>query len=313
LYTGGVDARTLPTPGTRIDLLLAYDWLYDEPFLALLGETFRSTGKSLMLVSPSSLPGAMEQLRSGRIVPRAYLDRASDTDPNFQPLEDWAGQNVSIHLNPARRRREIWRKTNLHWEFIHAGLHTPYTIVVPSHRRQPAFEHPPDLSPLSVPFSIKPDLGGGGWGVVTDARTWADVEKARCSMPDEDLILQQFVEPTLLVGRRAWFRIFYACGLVVPCWWDDRTHLFGPAVTAEERWRLRLNPLWRMAQTAAQIAQLQLFSTEVALVQDGRFIVVDYVNDPVDLRILPYAREGMPREVAWSLAGALATYLGQLP
>src|SRR4030066_75817 len=100
-------------------------------------------------------------------------------------------------------------KTNLPWEFIRAGVYTPHTIPIPALRQMPVLDERPDISPLGVPFSVKPDLGGGGWGVVTDARDWSDVENARRKLPDDDLILQQFVTPALLDGRRAWFRILY--------------------------------------------------------------------------------------------------------
>lgn len=298
-------------PAARVDLLLTYDWPYDEPFLALLSESLREAGSSVMLVSPRQRTEAWERMRSGNVEARAFLDRAVDTDPSFQILEDWAVEHVALHINPATRRREVWRKTNLHWDFIRAGLHTPYTLVVPSLRRSQAVEPRPDLSPLGMPFSIKPDLGGGGWGVVVDARDWDDVERARCRMPDDDLILQQFVEPAVLEGRRAWFRVLYVCGRVIPCWWDDRTHLFGEGVSAEERWRLHLNPLWQIIETAARIARLRFFSTEIARVDDGRFVVVDYVNDPVDVRIRPHAREGMPLDVARLVARSLAEFVAQ--
>ena len=308
MYTGAVDGSTGGPEAQTVDLLLAYDWPYDEPFVALLSGTFRRAGRSLAAVSPQTLSVTLADLRAERLKPRAYLDRASDTTPDFQPLDDWAQRHIPFQLNPGERRRQIWHKTNLHWNFIAAGIHTPYTIAIPALGRHPLLEPPADLGALGIPFSIKPDLGGGGWGVVVDARGWDDVLEARQRLPEEDLILQQFVEPTNLGGRRAWFRILYACGLVAPCWWDDRTRLYGPAVTPDERRQWGLDPLWEIVATAARIAGLALFSTEIALVADGRFIVVDYVNDPVDLRFLPHAREGMPADVAGAVAEAITAY-----
>jgi hypothetical protein len=291
------------------DLLLAYDWPYDRPFLALLNECFSAAGATLLPVGPEDLGTALERLRAGGPAPRAYLDRATDTSPEFGPLDDWAERHIPLHLNPGEHRRQAWYKTNLHWAFIEAGIHTPYTIAIPSMHRQPALEPPPDLLSLGKPFSIKPDLGGGGWGVVTNAGAWEDVVGMRRLLPNEDLILQEFVEPAQIGGRRAWFRVLAACGRIFPCWWDDRTRLFGPRVSPDETSGLGLDPLWAIAQTAARISGLQIFSTEVALVPDGRFIVVDYVNDPVDLRFEPHAREGMPAEVARGIAQVIADYV----
>jgi len=300
------------SPRSTVDFLLAYDWPFDAPFIRLLEGEFRAAGLSFLAVSPEKLSRAWDDLQTGRLTAFAFLDRASDTDPEFLPLETWAKDNIPHIINPGPLRRRVWHKTNLHWEFIRAGVYTPHTIPIPALRQMPVLDERPDISPLGVPFSVKPDLGGGGWGVVTDARDWSDVEVARRKLPDDDLILQQFVTPALLDGRRAWFRILYACDLVIPCWWDDQTHIFGHAVSIPERDRYQLAPLWDIAGTAARISQLQLFSTEVGLAADGRFVAVDYVNDPVDLRVHPHAREGMPPDVAHRLAQAMTAYVRDL-
>ena len=99
---------------------------------------------------------------------------------------------------------------------------------------------------------------------------------------------------------------------MIPCWWDDQTRLFGHAVSIPERDRFQLASLWDIVGTAARISQLQLFSTEVGLVSDGRFVAVDYINDPVDLRMQPHAREGMPEDVAYRLALALTAHMRDL-
>lgn len=293
------------------DLLLAYDWPYDEPFLARLEHNLRTAGRSLVAVNPHTLEDAFDRLRRGDLTASVFLDRGADTDPAFEPLEAWAAEHVPVLLNPPGERRRVWKKSNLHWEFIRAGVHTPHTLVVPAWNRQPILEAQPDLTPLGEPFAIKPDLGGGGWGVTLGARSWAQVEHARREMPDDDLLLQEQIEPQEIEGRRAWFRVFYACGEVIPCWWDDRTRLFGPLVTPDERRRLGLDGLWTVAGVAATIARLELFSTEMARVDDGRWVVVDYVNDPVDLRILTHAREGMPVVVAERIAGAVAAFIAR--
>lgn len=296
----------------RVDLLLTYDWPYDGPFLALLDRELALRGRSLLTVGPARLEEVRSRLDHGELRARAFLDRAADTSPAFEPLEVWAAEHIPVVLNPLADRRRVWRKSNLHGEFIRTGVHTPYTHVVPAWSRQAVVDPIPDLALLGGTFAIKPDLGGGGWGVTLGARSWEQVERARREMPDEDLLLQEHIEPARLEGRRAWFRVFYACGETVACWWNDRTRCFGPLVVPEERRRLALEGLWEIAGKASEIARLQLFSTEIALSADGRWVVVDYVNDPVDLRILGHAQEGMPAEAAERIASAAADYVARL-
>jgi hypothetical protein len=296
----------------RVDLLLAHDWPYDAPFLELLKARFADRGLRLRCVGPQELLPVLAALDAGQLTSRAFLDRASDTSPEFLPLVEWAG-HAQVHvLNPVARQRIVWRKTNLHWEFLRAGMFVPYLIPVPSLERQAVIPVPHDLGALGSPFCVKPDVGGGGWGVRIDAATWSDVEAARRQMPEEDLILQQLITPAILEGRRAWFRVLHACGRALPCWWDDQTRCFDRPVSEEERLRHGLDDLWRISRQAAEISGLRLFSTEIACDTDGRFVVVDYVNDPVDLRFQPHAREGMPASVARQIADTLTEHVERL-
>jgi hypothetical protein len=293
------------------DLLLIYETPYDSPFARLLGGICQDKGLSLLSVCQEDVEAKLEELRAERRPPRVCLNLAAGAEASLLPVEEWANEHISNHLNPSERRRKVWRKTYLHWQFIRSGIDTPYTIPIPSWKRAPHLTAPAGLWRLGVPFSAKPDLGGGGWEVVTDASLWEHVQEMRRRIVEHDLILQELVEPVVLGGKRAWFRVLYACGAAVPCWWDDHTHFFGDIVSEEERLQWGLEPLWRIAQIAAEIAGLQVFSTEVALAVGGRFVVVDYVNDPVDLRFRPHALEGMPHEAARILAEAIAAYLSQ--
>ena len=75
---------------------------------------------------------------------------------------------MPLLLNPAADRRRVWKKSNVRWEFIRAGLHTRHTIVILAWSRQPVLDPLSDLAPLGATFAIKPDLGGRGLG--SDAR-----------------------------------------------------------------------------------------------------------------------------------------------
>ena len=60
-----------------------------------------------------------------------------------------------------------------------------------------------------------------------------------------------------------------------------------------------------MAQRIARLCGLHLFSTEIAYSQ-GKMIVTDYVNDPIDLRLLSGAVDGVPDEIVVNIAARLA-------
>jgi hypothetical protein len=77
-------------------------------------------------------------------------------------------------------------------------------------------------------------------------------------------------------------------------------------VTSEERFRFSLRGLFEVAHRIALVCRLDLFSTEIALSENSCFIAVDYVNDPVDLRLQSNAVDGVPDAIVENIAGRLA-------
>jgi hypothetical protein len=52
-----------------------------------------------------------------------------------------------------------------------------------------------------------------------------------------------------------------------------------------------------------------LFSTEITLTPDGRFVIVDYVNDPIDLRLQSKAFDGVPNDIVRDITERLAEFV----
>jgi hypothetical protein len=291
------------------DLCFAWNWEYDAGFVHLLDVACTHRGLILLQVTPSNLDLVTASVEMGEIRFRAFLDRASDSDPHFQPLVDRAQADGILRINPQEQARWTHDKATMHLEFITAGLDTPHTIILPPFNEQPNIP-PTDLRPLNGSFAIKPASGGGGEGVVLEACSWDQVHTARQQFPTEKYLLQAYVTPRLLDGRPAWFRVLFCAGAVYPCWWDPRSHAYA-RVTAEERFCFGLRSLHEVPQRIAQICGIDLFSTEIALTESGRFVIVDYVNDPVDLRLQSAAFDGVPDAIVENIASRLALLSGR--
>jgi hypothetical protein len=231
------------------------------------------------------------------------FDRASDSDPRFQPLVAWATRHHSFCVNPQKRTLWSGDKATMHLEFIHHGVYTPHTIILSPYVQQNSIQSC-DLKPLGGSFAIKPACEGGGDGVILEATSWEQVLGARQQYPHEKYLLQAHVTTRILDGRPAWFRVLFCDGAIYPCWWDQQTHIYA-RVTAEEKARLGLRDLRQVPVNIAQICGLQLFSTEIALTEQGHFLAVDYVNDPVDLRMQSKAADGVPDVFIESIAARL--------
>jgi hypothetical protein len=80
------------------------------------------------------------------------------------------------------------------------------------------------------------------------------------------------------------------------CWWNKESHLYRPVLPREVE-EFGLQPLETITRKIGEICRLILFSTEIVLSRDGKFVAVDYVNDQPDLRPQSKARDGVPDRV----------------
>jgi len=295
------------TRNMNYDLCITWNWEYDADFVALLEMACRERGLSLLQITPDNLGSAWQALASGELAFRTLFDRASDDDPRFMPIVAWARQHSVRRINVQERARRAWDKATMHLEFIQAGLHVPEAIILPPYNELPELPSL-DLSPLGPTFSIKPACRGGGEGVIAEASSWQEVLMARQQYADDGYLLQARVAPVALGSRLAWFRVIYCAGQVYPCWWDTQTHAYTPLSAAEEA-QYELAPLRGIAAHVAGLCGLDLFSTEIALTADGRFVLVDYVNDPVDLRLQSKASDGVPDDIVRGIAERLVCLL----
>ncbi len=291
------------------NLCLAWNWEYDADFIDLLDAACRSCSISLLQVNPDNLQTILLGIYAGQLRFDAFLDRASDADENFNPLVEWAQQSPCLLINDYRLARNAWDKTAMHRKILEAGLEAPYTVTLPSYREQADIPCP-DLSPLGDCFAIKPAHGGGGLGVITDATHWDQVLAARQEYSDDQYLLQATVTPCQLDGRPAWFRVIYCAGEIFSCWWDPATHIYTPLEPDEQAW-YGLAALNHIPPIVARISRLDLFSTEIAYTTEGRFLAIDYANDPIDLRPKSKAPEAVPDQMLEGIASRLASFVAE--
>lgn len=286
------------------DLCLASNWEYDDGFIRLLDSACRARGRNLLTVSPSNLADILPLLTSGEVGFSALLDRASESDPAFLPLVEIAKATNVRRLNPRELADRAYDKASMHQRFIEAGIHTPHTIILPAFIEQPDLPNL-DLSPLGGLFVVKPALGGGGEGVSTEMTRLEQVRSERMKFPDQQYLLQSHVTPKMVDGHPAWFRVIYCLGDVHPSFWDVKTHMY----TAISEKSATILDLRIVIMKIVDICNLDLFSSELVLTEDGRLLVVDYVNDPIDLRLQSLAVDGVPDKIVMRIVDRILSVL----
>ena len=285
------------------DLCLPWYWEYDIDFVQMVEHACHEHELTLWQITPENLLESVTALYKGERSFRAILDR-SQYDPRFAPIHRWAQEHRVRRINPVEVSKWSEDKTTMHLELIAAGIHTPYTILLPPFVEQPVIPDF-DLTPLGHQFVIKPSNEGGSEGVILGAFSMDQILRARMQFPEQKYLIQETVMPRTIHGQPAWFRVFYAADKTYPCFWHPLTHVFSRVTFYDEN-KYELTPLHDITKRIAFICKLDWFSTEIALTHQN-FVVVDYVNDGIDTRVQSKAVDGVPDDVMQSIASQLVT------
>ena len=282
----------------KFDLGLAFVWEYDDGFINLTEDIFRKAGLTTFRVSDYNINEVKERVSQKDLSFSFYLDRAWDVDERFEDLGKMLAKRRTRIFNPYNKVLHAIDKASMHLEFITAGLHVPYSIIIPPHsEKEEIYISIDDLALLGRPFIIKPcNTTGGGMGVVTGAETLKEILDERITNADDKYLLQEKIYPSVFNGQRAWFRSFWAFGRSIPVWWDDQTHLYKNLIKDEVS-DFKLRNLYKITKTIARVIQLDFFSTEIVFNDKNRFLVIDYVNDQCDMRLKSKHIDGVPDEV----------------
>lgn len=286
---------------------VAWEWEYDADFVQGIERECHALDLSTYQITPVNLAETIRSLDAGAFGFEAFFDRASDAREEFIPLAVRCEQEGIRFINPRVHVEHAIDKATMHIVLKEHGVNVPATIIIPAaaggtelHLRQE------ELGALGATFVIKPaNTTGGGTGVVLHARTLADVEAARRVNPGDKYLLQEFVAPKDLAGKRAWFRVYSVFGHVLLCWWDDLTHTYSELLPEEEA-QFGLSELREIIGVIRRAAKIDFFSSEVAQTPQGRFVVVDYVNEVCDMRLKSKYPNGAPDAVVHRIERLMA-------
>lgn len=280
---------------TTYDLGLAWNWEFDADFIHGIERECHQLGLTTFRVELHNVKEVTKLFRAGRISFRTFLDRASDDEEAFLPLARLLASS-SIHVFNKYEYLEYAKdKAKIHLACLGEGIDVPYTIIIsPYNKRKEVELSLSELAHLGRPFIIKPaNTTGGGIGVVVGAESLKEILQSRKHHKNDTYLLQETIHPVELEGRVAWFRVFYAFGKIISCWWNHTTHIYRE-LSSEEIKKYKLQRLKHISELMVKICRLDFFSTEVALTHNGKFVAVDYVNEICDMRPQSKHFDGVP-------------------
>ena len=297
----------MPAAGKLHQIGVAWNWQYDADFIHLLDQSLHQAGLTSYLVGLHNLAQTAGEVERDERQFLWFRDRASDEDAQFLKLNQLLHAKGTRVLNAHHHYLRASDKAEIHRELLASGLHLPTTLILPAHDREPHLNSAA-IEPFAKPFVVKPAKGGGGRGVLTGAKHIDEVNQVRATHRSQRFLVQQNIEPQIIGDRRAWFRVYYVCGTVIPCWWDDRTHRY-TIFESKDSSVVNIAELERILRVIACVAELDFFGSEIALDCHHRYVVIDYVNTPCDMRLQSKHGNGVPDALVQQIIAAITGYL----
>ncbi|MBI5473940.1 MAG: hypothetical protein HY961_16500 [Ignavibacteriae bacterium] len=291
-------------------IAVAWDWEFDREFVAILERNVQGQRMLSYSVSHHNAAETLQKLQNGELKFGAFLDRAGDGDEKFAPLAHYLRRTPTLFLNHPDRIHHAIDKATMHLEFIQKGIDVPFSIIISPYAKKKEIElRLSDIAKLKWPFIIKPaNTTGGGIGVVLNAASLQDIINSRQHHRNDKYLLQEKIAPFMLNGKKGWFRVFCVFGDVIPCWWDDETHIYS-IIKNHEMKQHRLRPLVSIAKRIFEVCKLEFFSTEIAVTEGRKFVAVDYVNDICDMRLQSLHIDGVPDSVVQEICKKIARHV----
>jgi glutathione synthase/RimK-type ligase-like ATP-grasp enzyme len=297
------------------DLVMTHKLDADDFFIQRIQQHCAERGLNFFLIEPLWVEEFLEKFRQEKIWARVLLNLHSEhhqpEDP-YHRLVKLAAERKTAVIDPPAISQPSFDKARLHARLHAAGLNIPFTLIV-AHERITDFQLSPlDLANLGSPFVVKPAMGYGKRGVNLGATGKADLERCVTEWPDAHYLLQRLVVPRKLEQGPAYFRIFHAFGGVWCCWWNCYTDQYRNVTEAEIE-QFKLSPLREISTRLARLTEMRFFSTEVAVVESGEYVLIDYVNDQCHMLAQSASPQlGVPNEVVAGIAFRLVEGAQQL-
>jgi hypothetical protein len=263
------------------DLVMTHKLDADDLFIHCVQKHCAEARMNFFLVEPLWVEQFLREWERGAVTAKVLLNMHSEhhqPDEVFHRLVRLAGERQTKVINPLDKTLAAFDKAAMHGRLLAAGIHVPYTVVVPPERLAGFRLEESERQALGRPFVIKPAMGYGRRGVLLDATSEADLARSAAAWPNDAYLLQRLIVPRQVNGWPAYYRVYYVFGSTWTCWWNCYTDTYR-LVSAQELQDLPLWLLEALAHRIADISGMSFFSSEVALTDSGEFVVIDYVND----------------------------------
>jgi hypothetical protein len=280
----------------------------DDLFIHCVQKHAAESRLNFFLIEPAWVQAFHDGFAKGQIWARVLLNMHSEhhqPDDIYHQVVQLAAERHTQVIDPPDTAQAAFDKARLHPQLIEAGIHVPYSVIVPTPKFGEFQLTDLERQSLGSPFVIKPSMGYGRRGLVMDATGESDMTRSISMWPDENYLFQRLIVPRELETGPAYFRVFYVFGTVFKTWWNcftDQFRLIEPNEVSESG----LAELESISRRIAALTGMNFFSSEIAQVDSGEFVVIDYVNDQCHmLSQSAHPQIGVPDQLVAAIAKRL--------
>jgi len=301
---------------TRVyDLVMTHKLDSDDFFIHRIQQHCAEGGLNFFLVEPLWVQRFYEFYARNELWANVLLNMHSEhhlPDDIYHRLVLLAHHKNTRVIDPPDIAQAAFDKARMHERLIGAGFHVPYSVVVPQSATATFQLTAVQKEVLGVPFVIKPSHGYGKRGVILDATDESHLTRSVSAWANPSYLLQKKIMPRVIGDRPAYWRVFYCFGEVWLTWWNCFTDSY-KVVTEAETQQHGLGKLAENAHGIAELTKMKFFSSEVAQVESGEFVLIDYVNDQCHMLSQSSApKMGVPDVVVAGIAKKLVEAAAEL-
>ena len=290
------------------DLGIAWDQEQDNEFVEGLNNYALKEGLRPYLLHGYNFYTSLKDISEGNINFRLFLNRTSEDDPVFSGLPDFLKRKGITFINHPDNTKKSRDKFQMHSMFVSYGLPIPKTVFLKPQEEKQVLES--KIQHVSVPCILKSSFGSYGNGTVLTINSLDDALRLMGQEEDKSYFAQEQVSPINLENKPAWFKVLYCFGEIIPCRWHPVIREY-EILPLRQIYRLGLHEIWPMTKKIKQACKLDFFSTDIAMKDKGKFLVVDYVNDRPDMRKKSKFKDGLPDEMVDKIIGDIIAFVKQ--
>jgi len=288
------------------DLGIAWDNESDNEFVNVLNDRALKEGVRPYLIHAYNFFSTLKDITDSKLTFRCFFNRYSNESSIFGGLADFLKQKDINFINHPTNVKNSVDKSKIHFVFISHGLPIPKTVFLRSQEERQVLEA--KIQHVSVPCVVKSAFSSGTEGMALTVNSLDDALRLIRQDEDKSYFAQERVSPINLENKPAWFKILYCFGEIIACRWHPMDKEYD-AMTLRQIYRLGLHEVWPIAKKIRQACKLDFFSTDIAMKEKGKFVIVDYVNDRPDMRRKSKFKDALPDEIVDKVINSIVSFV----